>query len=79
MKQTKKPTAYTLSEAAAKLGISRQAVHEAIRKGLLDAHKGKITKTFVYVSRGWVISDKSLKKYQVSDSHVTRGKKPDLA
>ena len=73
MKQLKTPAVYTLSEAATKLGISRQAVHEAIRKGLLDAHKGKIIKT--YVSRGWMISDKSLKKYQVSDSHVTRGKK----
>ena len=70
-----KISTYTLSEAATKLGISRQAVHEAIRKGLLEAHKAKITKTIVQVTRGWVIHADALGKYQVSDSHITRGKK----
>jgi predicted DNA-binding protein YlxM (UPF0122 family) len=75
MTQPKNPLGYTLSEAARKLGISRQAVHEAIKRGLLEAHKAKITKTIVQVTRGWVIHAEALKKYQVSDSHITRGKK----
>ena len=75
MTQPKNPTAYTLSEAARKLGISRQAVHEAIKKGLLEAHKANITKTIVRVTRGWLIHADALTKYQVSDSHIIRGKK----
>jgi predicted DNA-binding protein YlxM (UPF0122 family) len=31
---TKKKTSYTIAEAANKLGISRQAVHEAISTGI---------------------------------------------
>jgi predicted DNA-binding protein YlxM (UPF0122 family) len=75
MKQPKKTTVYTLSEAATKLGISRQGVHEAIKKGLLEAHKANITKTIVQVTRGWIIHADALDKYQVSDSHIIRGKK----
>ena len=75
MTQPKNPLGYTLSEAARKLGISRQAVHEAIKKGLLEAHKAKITKTIVQVTRGWIIHAEALDKYQVSDSHIIRGKK----
>jgi predicted DNA-binding protein YlxM (UPF0122 family) len=74
MAQAKNPT-YTLSEAATQLGISRQAVHEAIKRGLLEAHKAKITKTIVRVTRGWLIHADALEKYEVSDSHITRGKK----
>jgi len=75
MNQPKKPSLYTLSEAANKLGISRQAVHEAIKRGLLEAHKGRITRTIVQVTRGWVIQADALLKYQISESHVSRGKK----
>jgi hypothetical protein len=75
MNQPKKRLLYTLSEAAKKLGISRQAVHEAIKKGLLEAHKAKITKTIVRVTQGWVIEPDALIKYQVSQSHIIRGKK----
>ena len=69
------PHVFTLSEAAKELGISRQAVHEAIKKGLLEAHKAKITKTIVQVTRGWVIQPDAIRKYQVSESHISRGKK----
>jgi len=48
-------------------------VHEAIKKGLLEAYKAKITKKIVQVTRGWVIHADALKKYQVSESHITRG------
>jgi predicted DNA-binding protein (UPF0251 family) len=75
MNPPKKPPPLTLSEAAKKLGISRQAVHEAIRRGLLEAHKAKITKTIVQVAQGWVIEPDALLKYQVSQSHIIRGKK----
>jgi len=75
MNLPEKSPLYTLSEAAKKLGISRQAVHEAIKKGLLEAHKGKITRTIVQVTRGWMIHAEALLKYQVSQSHISRGKK----
>jgi hypothetical protein len=66
---------YTITEAAKKLGISRQAVHKAIRRGLLDAERATITETVIRETKGWVVSDKALKYYEVSLSHQERGKK----
>jgi len=43
----KKATSYTITEAAKKLGVKRQAIHEAIKKGRLEAERGKITHTRV--------------------------------
>jgi len=45
MPTKKKPTSYTITEAAKKLGVKRQAIHEAIKKGRLEAERGKITHT----------------------------------
>ncbi|MDP2601324.1 MAG: helix-turn-helix domain-containing protein [Deltaproteobacteria bacterium] len=64
-----KKTTYTITEAAAKLGVSRQAVHEAIKKGLLKARQGKI------VTIGWLIPEDALKAYKVSVSHQKRARK----
>mgnify|MGYP001370436803 CR=1 FL=1 len=66
-----KAKTYTITEAAKKLGISRQAVHEAIRKGQIEAQKTKI----IRVISGFSIPAKSLDAYEVSDSHKRRGKK----
>jgi excisionase family DNA binding protein len=60
---------FTIAEAAKKLGISRQAVHEAISTHKLKAKKGKVVRTV------WLISSADLKTYQVSLSHQQRGKK----
>ena len=68
---------YTITEAAKKLGVTRQAVHDAIKKGLLDAEKGSFVQVVEIkrVTRGWSISEKSLEAYRVSGSHKQRGKK----
>ncbi len=72
------PKTHTITEAAKKLGISRQAVHKAIRRGLLEAERATITETIVRETQGWVVTDKALKDYEVSLSHQERGKKFDL-
>jgi predicted DNA-binding protein YlxM (UPF0122 family) len=69
------PKTFTITEAAKKLGVSRQAVHKAIRRGLLDAERATITETVIRETKGWVVSDKALKDYKVSLSHQERGKK----
>jgi hypothetical protein len=66
-------TVYTIKDAARKLGTTRQALQQAIKKGALEAEKGTITKTIV--STGWIITAEALKKYQISPSHQERGKK----
>ncbi|MBI3065671.1 MAG: helix-turn-helix domain-containing protein [Deltaproteobacteria bacterium] len=50
----------TITEAARRLGVSRQAIHEAVSKGLLKARKGKVT------SIVWLISEDSLNDYKAS-------------
>jgi len=59
----------TITEAARRLGISVQAVHEAISKGKLKARRGKIVKVV------WLVSEKTLRDYTVSISHQRRGRK----
>jgi excisionase family DNA binding protein len=60
---------YTITEAAKRLGISRQAVHEAIKKGLLEAEQVEVVQSV------WQIPAQSLKTYRVSQSHKQRGEK----
>jgi predicted transcriptional regulator len=68
---------YTISEAAAKLRISRQAVHDAIKAGRLEAEKGDIrqTKLVVTVIQGWKVSPTSVAKFKVDIPRRTAGKK----
>jgi predicted DNA-binding protein (UPF0251 family) len=67
-KKTSQKT-YTITEAAKKLGISRQAVHLAIKKGALKARAKKIVEVI------WQIPADSLESYRVSALHQTAGKK----
>jgi len=64
-----KKTSYTIIEAARRLGISRQAVHEAIQTGKLKAKRRKVSK------RVWLVSAAELNTYQVSLSHQQRAKR----
>ena len=59
----------TISEAAKKLGISRQAVHLAIQKGVLKARAKRV------VSLIWMIPVEALEAYRVSSVHQSAGKK----
>lgn len=76
---TKKTPAksYTITEAAKKLGISRQAVHGAMKKGLIEAKREKIVQTRIVKSTivAWKIPETSLEAYRVSALHQTAGKK----
>jgi len=65
---------FTVAEAAKKKHVSRVAIHDAIKKGLLD-HEW-ITVEHVIKKRIRVIPAESLKKYQVDESRQARGKKP---
>lgn len=71
---------YTLTEAANELGLTRGAVHKAIKTGRLKALRGKITKTIVHETTGWVITKPALEAYRasISLSHQERGKKTDI-
>ena len=60
---------FTLTEAAKKLGISRQAVHKAIERGALKARRVRVQKT------EWQISAEALRSYIVSELHQSAGKK----
>ena len=70
---------YTLTEAANSLGISRNAVHQAIKQKRLKAKRGKfkVERTITRTVTGWIIEATELKKYRVSDMHVWVGKKID--
>lgn len=67
----KKTKSYTITEASKLLGVSRQAVHEAIKNGLLKAKWGEV----IVTKKALLISEDSLKSYQVSFRHQTAGKK----
>ena len=67
----KKHKSYTITEAAKSLGVSRQAVHEAIKNGLLKAKWGEV----IVTKKALLISEESLNSYQVSIRHQTAGKK----
>ena len=59
----------TITEAAKRLGITRAAVHDAIRKGRLKATWGEMT------VRARLISAEDIKNYRVDASRQERGKK----
>jgi len=67
----RKSKVYTITEAAKKLGISRQAVHDAIRKGQLKAKRGQIIQTHTV----WLLSANAIESYEVSGRHKSAGKK----
>jgi predicted DNA-binding protein (UPF0251 family) len=60
---------FTITEAAKKLGVSRQAVHVAIKKGSLKARAKKVAEVVWYITSG------SLESYRVSGLHQAAGKK----
>jgi predicted DNA-binding protein (UPF0251 family) len=66
---------FTITEAAKKLGITRTAVHDAIKKGRLKAEWGKV----VHTVRALIIPCENLEEYRVDASRQDRGKKSDLA
>jgi len=71
----KKNPTFTTGEAAKALGISKQAVSSAIKTGALKARRGRIVKTIVQVTTGWVIDPDAIARYKVSLSHQRRGKR----
>jgi hypothetical protein len=75
MKRSDRPRSYTITEAAKQLGITRAAVHRAIKQGRLEAERGEIIRTITTRTRGWKISPKSLTDYRVSLLHQWVGKK----
>jgi predicted DNA-binding protein YlxM (UPF0122 family) len=68
-----KSKSYTITEAAKKLGITRAAIHEAIRKGRLEAEWGETAQ--VIRKNVLLISAEDLKAYRVDSSRQQRGKK----
>lgn len=62
---------YTITEAARELGLTRSAVHEAIKTGRLDAQWGKV----VQVTEAWRIPVKGLRSFRVSSLHQWIAKK----
>jgi len=64
-----KKTAYTLTEAARELGLTKQGVLNAIEKGRLPAERKEIAR------KVWVINSEAVKAYKVSLSHQQSGKK----
>jgi hypothetical protein len=71
----KTPKTHTITEAAKQLGITRAAVHQAIRKGHLEADWGETVQVIEIRKKSWKISGDSLQKYRVSLSHQHAGKK----
>jgi excisionase family DNA binding protein len=70
---------YTMSEAAKHLGISTNAVRKAIKKGRLNAVKGEyvVERIIRRTLKSYLITEKDLKKYRVSERHLDAGKKTD--
>jgi hypothetical protein len=75
MKRPPQPRQFTITEAAKELGITRAAVHRAIKQGRLEAERGEIIRTITTRTKGWKISAKSLNNYRVSSLHQWVGKK----
>lgn len=71
MKRPRKKSHYTITEAAKRLKVSRQAVHLAIKKGALKARAKKVVEVV------WLIPADSLESYRVSALHQSAGKKND--
>jgi hypothetical protein len=73
MKHTNRDRYYTITEAAKELGITRAAVHRAIKQQRLKATWGPISPP----PEAWGISAKDLNEYRVSLVHQWVGKKTD--
>jgi len=69
MPTKKNPTSYTITEAAKKLGITRQAVHAGIKSGRLRAKWGKQTTNVL------LISEKDLERFSIDPEQKARGKR----
>ena len=68
-----KKKTYTITEAANKLGITRAAVHEAIRKGRLKADWGETVQ--IIRKKALLINAADLKSYHVDSARQFSGKK----
>jgi predicted transcriptional regulator len=66
-----KKTSYTITEAAKKLGVTRAAVHLAIKKKRLSAKWGKTTQ----IVEALLIDPKDLEVYRVDLERQRSGKK----
>jgi hypothetical protein len=66
MKSSSHKPYYTITDAAKELGITRAAVHRAIKQGRLDAERGDIIKLVRTKTKGWKISQPSLNSYRVT-------------
>jgi len=75
MKSSCQKRYYTITEAAKELGITRAAVHRAIKRGRLEAERGEIIKFVRTKTKGWKISQPSLNSYRVSLLHQWVGEK----
>jgi predicted DNA-binding protein YlxM (UPF0122 family) len=64
---------YTVNEAAKKLGVTRAAIHQAIKEGRLDFEWGEAI--HIIRKKARLITGEALKSYQVDLSHQDRGKK----
>ena len=64
-----KKTEFTVGEAAQRLNVSRQAIHNAIKRKHLKARRKKVTKI------EWLIPADALESYKVSALHQGVGKK----
>ena len=64
---------YTVNEAAKKLGVTRAAIHAAIRKGRLEFDWGETIQIIKKKAR--LIPAKALSDYEVDLSRQERGKK----
>jgi predicted DNA-binding protein YlxM (UPF0122 family) len=69
------PKTFTVTEAAKELGVTRAAIHEAIRKGRLEADWGETVQIIEVRKKSRTISVNSLQKYRVSLAHQQAGKK----
>jgi predicted transcriptional regulator len=69
MKLVSRKRYYTITEAAKELGITRAAVHHAIKQGRLEADRGEILRLVQTKTKGWKISPPSLNSYRVSLLH----------
>ena len=68
---------YTITEAAKELGVTRAAVHCAIKQGRLEADWAETTQ--IMGKNAWLIDTSNLAQYRVDLSRQERGKKLPLA
>lgn len=64
---------FTVNEAAKELGVTRAAIHQAIKNGRLDFEWGEAV--HIIRKKARLITAEALKNYEVDLSHQDRGKK----